>query len=283
MRYREYRAGSRLGPYVTCLWTLDGPPGEGAPEPVFPDGNMELVFNFGEPFRHHARSHAVSQPASLVVGQITGPMHIAPTGRIDILGIRFRPGEAHRFIPIPQDDLSDRWFALAELDTRLPPHLHERLGDQPAGPARIRMACRALEAALGAQSKDLAVRHACQHIRRHEGRISVSHLAREACLTPRQLERRFAREVGLSPKMLCRITRFQSLLRAVECDTEHRWSAVAHRFGYYDQAHMIRDFRAFTGQTPGAYLRSTPALGELFVEGSPEVSDFSKTDARSAH
>src|SRR6185503_4901844 len=73
------------------------------------------------------------------------------------------------------------------------------------------------------------------------GKVSVDQLASDAGISSRQLERRFLREVGLGPKLLGRIIRFQHVFRAVEqCDAT--WSAIAVECGYYDQAHLIRDF-----------------------------------------
>jgi AraC-type DNA-binding domain-containing proteins len=90
------------------------------------------------------------------------------------------------------------------------------------------------------------------------GLVSVDLLAKEAGVSTRQLERRFLCEVGLTPKLLSRILRFQQVFRAVErCDGA--WAPVALECGYYDQAHLIRDFNQFAQQTPGV----------LFAEQSP--------------
>lgn len=107
------------------------------------------------------------------------------------------------------------------------------------------------------------------------GLVSVDLLADEAGLSTRQLERRFLREVGLSPKLLSRILRFQQVFRAVErCDGG--WAPVAVECGYYDQAHLIRDFNQFAHQTPAVLFAEQSALTESLTRKTRK-SDFSNT------
>src|SRR5262249_30695041 len=93
------------------------------------------------------------------------------------------------------------------------------------------------------------------------GRVSVDQLAGDAGISSRQLERRFLREVGLGPKLLGRIIRFQQVFRAVEqCNAA--WAEVAIECGYYDQAHLIRDFNQFARQTPAVLFSNQSAFTE---------------------
>jgi AraC-like DNA-binding protein len=109
------------------------------------------------------------------------------------------------------------------------------------------------------------------------GVISVDELATSAGLSHRQLERRFLRDVGVSPKVLCRILRFQQVFRVVNSDPT--WATVAIDCGYYDQAHLIRDFRQFAEQTPVALFDSQSAFTEALTRKN-RASDFSNTRVR---
>jgi AraC-like DNA-binding protein len=109
------------------------------------------------------------------------------------------------------------------------------------------------------------------------GQVSMDQLATDAGIGNRQLERRFLLEVGIGPKLLCRILRFQQIFRAVYRNDEG-WAAIAADCGYYDQAHLIRDFREFTRQTPTALFENSSALTESFTRKN-RVSDFSNTPA----
>ena len=107
------------------------------------------------------------------------------------------------------------------------------------------------------------------------GRVSVDQLATAAGISSRQLERRFLREIGIGPKLLGRILRFQQVFRAVE-RVDSAWASIAVECGYYDQAHLIRDFSQFAGQTPAVLLAERSALTEAFTRKT-RMSDFSNT------
>jgi transcriptional regulator GlxA family with amidase domain len=107
------------------------------------------------------------------------------------------------------------------------------------------------------------------------GLVSVDQLAHEAGISARQLERRFLNEVGVGPKLLSRIIRFQQVFRAVE-SCEVAWAPVAVECGYYDQAHLIRDFNQFAHQTPAVLFSQQSSLTESFTRKSRK-SDFYNT------
>src|SRR5580700_8275792 len=110
------------------------------------------------------------------------------------------------------------------------------------------------------------------------GLISVSSLAKRVNLSNRQLERRFLDTVGMTPKRFCRIRRFQRVLQAME-EPCANWADAAVECGYYDQAHLIRDFRRFSGLTPACLLGANTDLAAHFVQ-SYAPSHFSNTERR---
>jgi methylphosphotriester-DNA--protein-cysteine methyltransferase len=84
-------------------------------------------------------------------------------------------------------------------------------------------------------------------------------------LSARQIERLFARQVGLPPKGLARIVRFQRVLAAIDRGVPRDWAAAALEAGYYDQAHLARDFREIAGETPLAYARRRHGISDFFL------------------
>ena len=93
-----------------------------------------------------------------------------------------------------------------------------------------------------------------QYLFKHHGAPRVADVARIATLSVRQFERRFTGEMGVSPKLFAKVTRFQMALDARTKDVNASWLTLAHQFGYYDQMHMIKDFRGLTGLTPDGLL-----------------------------
>ena len=88
-------------------------------------------------------------------------------------------------------------------------------------------------------------------------------LARDAATTPRQLQRLFARDVGVSPKLLARIRRVQRVFAAWR-DESGRWTRVAAECGYFDQAHLSRDFREIAGGAPPGLVEAMPRVTRQF-------------------
>jgi transcriptional regulator GlxA family with amidase domain len=101
-------------------------------------------------------------------------------------------------------------------------------------------------------------------IRAH-GDIAIETVAQVIGISRRQLERRFKREIGLSPKQFCRILRFQKVFASLETN-DPAWPDVAAACGYYDQAHLIRDCRELSGETPSALLSAETDLAEHFLK-----------------
>ena len=100
-----------------------------------------------------------------------------------------------------------------------------------------------------------------------QGTSGVRALAREAGMPERTLQRRFVAEVGVGPKAYQRVVRFRRVFALVSAAPEGGLAAAAHRAGYYDQAHLTRDFRRFAGAPPRAFFRSNPALAQAFASG----------------
>lgn len=114
---------------------------------------------------------------------------------------------------------------------------------------------------LGESDAQVDAAVAC--LRASHGRVSLEELARRSALSPRQLERRFRAAVGYGPKMLARIARFQRAWQLANAHPAATGAAIAARAGDYDQAHLVRDFRQFTGEPPRRFLASLAGQREL--------------------
>ena len=100
----------------------------------------------------------------------------------------------------------------------------------------------------------------------HRGAARVERVAKEVGWTERHLERRFAREIGLSPKAFSRTVRFQQTLAFMHSDGRDDWAGIAWDCGFADQAHLIREFRELAGVTPGRVREEALRLAGQFVQ-----------------
>jgi len=288
MRYREFKPDPHLAPFVECFWTLESdesvqvqtnPSEVVQPERILPDGCVELILNFGERFREQTEDgRHEPQPMLFLVGQMTRPMLISPNGRVELIGVRFHPGGTLPFLRIDMQELTDRVVELAAVSRDLERSLVSSMDEARSLPSlalKVAMLEKLLVGLLrGSQYASRLAGLAGQMVARG-GQVTVAALAQYAGVSSRQLERRFLSEVGIGPKLLCRILRFQQVFRAVERN-DSGWAAVASDCGYYDQAHLIRDFQQFARQTPAGLFAQSSGLTQAFTR-KDRASDFSNT------
>lgn len=277
MRYSEISSRAPLNSFVECFWTLegDGPSPGSVPERILPDGCVELILNFGERFSEHQHNRREIQPRHFLVGQMSGPILISPNGAVQLLGIRFHPGGTSAFVRVPMNELTDRIAELGSLSSELERELLSVCECLPSLTEKIAAVESALIGRLLRASHDSSAMQLAARIVQSAGLISVDQLATDAGISSRQLERRFLREIGVGPKLLGRILRFQQVFRAVE-RLDAAWATIAVECGYYDQAHLIRDFNQFAGQTPSVLLAERSPLTESFTRKA-RTSHFSNT------
>lgn len=275
MRYSEIRPQSSLHRFVECFWTLESAQPSTQPERILPDGCVELILNFGAEFSQHCGGQLKQQPRNFLVGQMTGPILISPTGMVQLIGIRFHPGGTLPFLRTPLHKITDQVVELGGLSSKLERDLLHVTARVSSLSEKVKAVEKFLTGCLTTARQESWLMSLAGRIVDSAGKVSVDQLANDAGISSRQLERRFLREVGVGPKLLGRIIRFQQVFRAVEqCDAT--WSAIAVDCGYYDQAHLIRDFNQFAQQTPAVLLSSQSALTESFTRKTRK-SDFSNT------
>lgn len=280
MHYQEFHPDPSLAPYIHCYWFLSGP-GPAPLQPIVPDGRMELIFNLADRFRRHGHDGSVErQPASLLAGQITARVLVEPSGRVDLAGVRFQPAGAAALLPLPPSELRDciidPSLVSAELARDLPDRLHAAL-DVPARVHILNHHFIRLRAT--AREPDRAVVAAVDLIHGSNGRLRISAAAAHLCMTRRTLERRLQATVGIGPKLLARITRFQYAFRLMQTSQPPAWTHVALRSGYYDQAHLNQDFRAFAGTSPTRFFAGQTTLADFFSDGSRSAAPESRPGA----
>lgn len=274
MLYREFTPSPRLRAFVDRLWVLEMPAGVAAVDPVLPDGHSEVIVHCGDPFRELMPDGRLRmQGRLLVAGQFQRAVRLSPSGASLMVGARLLPHGAAALFRIAQHELAHRIIDLETLD----PRLARRLTDDVMPRLDPDALASALDAALAAMADtaraDLLAGHAASVARDRRGLVRVDALARHVGLTERQLQRLFLRDIGLSPKQFLRTIRFQEVLRQLQDGAPTRWADLAQRFGFYDQAHFIRDFKAFTGETPSQWHFEDGSLTAIFAGRTEAVGE----------
>jgi AraC-like DNA-binding protein len=236
--------GIILGTRSISYWEMVVPDSCGpAPLHVLPDGCMNLVFILDQ-----------SQVTATIHGIRTAPQTMTLQAGLVYVGVRLRPGQAYELLGEPVRHFTRTTIALEEV---WPQHI-EWLQGQLLHTQTFRQRVECLEVFLSQNRRHSprcppGIIKALQHIVSHPTQGSIASLARHSGLSLRQLRRQFDTYVGVSPKQLRQIMRFQHTLKVLPGNLSQTYAAVAVECGYFDQAHFIHDFAALYGAPPSHY------------------------------
>jgi AraC-like DNA-binding protein len=215
----ELAPSADLTSYVDAYWWSN----DAADVRVIPDGCADVIFD-GD--------------AAIVVGTMTRPLETRSAP--GMFGIRFRPGRAALALGVPLTEVTDARVPLRDLTKRFPA-------------IRPENADAVMRKVLADSKPDRRVDAAVDRIIRSGGRASIDGVASAAGVSRQHLARAFAYHVGVSPKTFARVMRFR---RALTLAGRRDWAGLAAELGYFDQSHLIADFREFAGTTPVPFFLS---------------------------
>ena len=233
-----------------------------------PDGCPELIVHLGDPFARWIDCRWVVQPRAFLAGTLSRPWLLRAGRRIDTVGIRFRAGETTGVLPLSMAGASDRELALAGIVGRgAAGALVRTLRSARTGTARFVAAERWLAARLGeARPRRITAARAVALIRAGGGQARIDDVARSLGWSRRRIERAFARDLGIRPKVYARIVRLNAVLATLEDTERPRAVDLALEAGYFDQAHLLRDFRILAGRTPRSRRESDGEMARHFTD-----------------
>jgi hypothetical protein len=205
---------------------------------------------------HYTNGQSKLVPRIHVVGSQTGASSYAHfTGRHNGFGIFLKPLASWQLFRIPPAVFANQNGDGRDLLGNGIDMLWLRVAEKNTFPQRIQAAeDYLLPFARNALAKT-SVMETAQHTYRRNGAVRVRDLAGHSALGLRQYERRFVTEIGFTPKLFARITRFQLALDTKRVAPQRSWMSVAHELGYFDQMHMIHDFRCLGGNAPGSLFQ----------------------------
>ncbi|NUP08953.1 MAG: AraC family transcriptional regulator [Polyangiaceae bacterium] len=209
-----------------------------------PHGEVELIARAGD------------GATSLYVSGARATALRKPTAMSSAIVIRFHAAGAYPFFGVPMRALTDRFLSLDELWKGEPLPFTEKSDVTADDVARLveTLARRLASGRVYDPATARGARRALRRIREMPRLPQVVDLASDIGASERQLRRAFDDVVGLSPKQYLRIVRFRRALAAARRKPRTSWCAIAANTGYFDQAHLIADFRALTGKTPNALV-----------------------------
>ena len=265
MQYLIHRPGPPVSRYVDHLWFFEGYMPAHAREKLLPNGVMELVIDLHDGpkrlFNQGERRLDQDCRGAWLSGMQTDFLVVEVARGSSLMGAHFRTLGARAFFRLPMEEVASKVVNLDDIVGQHARELRERLLESPTPEAKLQTLERFLALRLNgwdgdSRRSECLVGHVIERLRRPDGPLSIERLAAEAGVTRRHLVRLFRNQVGLAPKALARVLRFQTVIETVEARGPDaiRWTDLAYNCGYYDQAHFVQEFRAFAGISPSGYL-----------------------------
>ena len=267
MNYIEIKPNKFLSRYIKCYWMLEGKSHSGYEESdrVLPDGCIELIINFKEPFQEFTgNKNFETQAKTFVVGQIKNYKLLKPSNDFSMLGIRFNPTGAYNFFNFPLSELTSQTVdAEIILGNEIKELREKMLYSNQFQKINLLEKFLMQNFKVPAANKNL---HALLvSFEKEISRFTVTELSAKLGLSNRQVERNFSKYIGLTPKSFLKIKRLQNVLKHIQKNNTVDWITLSYISGYYDQSHFVNDFRDFSGMNPSEYLSSNEQLVEFFI------------------
>lgn len=244
--YRQYKPHPLLEPYIDAYWSVTSATGSAAVGRILPDGCVDIICNLGDAAISDVNTpqeQLLASEKAYLVGTMTRYADSCQPGMTRMIGIRFRPAAFNSFYRLPLQDTADECI---EFGQELIPLL------QTAGDHFVPALDQYLLARVTHASRDMLP--LIDTIRRHQGVIRISDLARTHFLTPRQLERQFLKHTGVTPKAFANIIRYQAVHRHIRNNPGSSLLQIAFDHGYYDHSHLTNDIRKYTGKVPSIIM-----------------------------
>jgi AraC-like DNA-binding protein len=259
MLYLEHTPHPALAPFVKTYWYARDPHAIHRYQRVLPNGHAQVVISLARDYltnANHPTNPLDHSPAAIFLGLYSTHQQIDTIDLTELIGIIFHPGGTLAFFPENTALFTNRETSLEDLWGHAATNLRADLREAHTPAEKFALLDHTLRQRL-TQSRSLrrpsVLDYALTHLHRSPGTTTIAALTRDIGVSPRRLSQLFREQVGVSPKLYCRIQRFQRAVQHMHRGADIRWSDLALTCGYYDQSHFANDFHAFAGISPTHY------------------------------
>jgi AraC-like DNA-binding protein len=267
-----------LDRFIDDIYCLTGEPRHRRMN-VPPMPSAHLFINLGGPVRlldsHSAPPEAFDD--GIFTGMWTRRFLVEYPTWVRLVGVHFKPWGLSPFVDVTATELRNRWVPVDAIWQRSLDRIRNQIGDTASATETLQLLESELRSRLHETRRglDLAER-AGRRLETSNGAVSVGPLADAAGVSGNHLAAQFKAHVGVTPKRVARIYRFAQVMLSVDARYPVDWSGLAQSAGYFDQAHLSREFKDFTGHTPTEYLllrRRLPAEQNFPPDLGPMPAD----------
>lgn len=237
---------------------------------LFSDGNTGMVFTFATNFYvNNSDTKIFKYPDSFLYGQISAFKDLFLTKNTKIIIVVFQPYGINHLLGIPAIELRDEITSITELLGKNGEELYERLSEESKLDLRLNILNNFfIEQVIKRQSVNKNfIPSLLSFILKNKGQVTSNQLENYSGYTERHIQRIFKESIGLNPKKYGNIVMLHNFLNLLKSRTiDKNLTNLSYEAGYADQAHLIREFKKYTGITPTEYLNNTSRLAVNFFE-----------------
>jgi AraC-like DNA-binding protein len=217
--------------------------------------------------RNYANGSTDELPQSHLVGPQLSRVDLTMGYNMLVIMVGFQPGGMHRLLRIPMHEMRERSFDSTLILGNEIQMITEQLAEVTDSDKMIEIIELYLLRKARGLKRMIPIEEVLMRMLEQKNMVNVDQLAKQACVSIRQLERQFKERTGMPPKVFSRLVRFSRAWVMHEKRPDLSWLHIAHSCDYADQMHMIRDFKEFAGVTPGV-LQSALEKSPLRLQAS---------------
>jgi len=268
MDYNISKPSAFLSQYVKHYWGLENciPTGKEHIQRIVPSGLFELAFYLNDKPQTNDRKKSINDNI-IITGQLKSYHDLKVTGNLSLFAIYFLSHGLSMFLDLPIKELFNQSVPLKLIIKDTVNKLEDELSSAETFEKKIEITENFLISQIQKNEKKYKydrIRHTVNRINQAKGILEINDLASETFLSRKQFERTFAEFIGTSPKQFLKIVRFQNAIFEKSKNAELSLTEVAHMCGYFDQAHMINDFKTLSGITPKNYFENGGVFSDYF-------------------
>ncbi len=265
MSYQLLKPSAHLAPYIRMYWSMESSlkPGEKHVQRIVPNGFSEIIF-YEKDVPESTSQQGYLQSRTQVSGQKNNYSDLIVSGHTRLFSVVFEPYGISQFFNIPVSELMNQTIPLRFL---LGPKLDEpenKIFEANSVHEKIAIIEKFFLQLLSENHHLPRISRSVRELNSSSGNVQVPDLASNAYLSRKQFERKFTDMVGISPKQFMRVVRFQRALFIRQNNPLISLTQLAYDAGYYDQPHMIADFKQLSGLTPGQYFAQCEPFSDYF-------------------
>lgn len=253
MKLERYIPNNGLQPFVKAFMLVESQ--AAMVSNILPDTSVTLAFRCAGTVVDVADAARDSLPVSVITGLRKTARQLEYAKESATLVVQFSDTGAAAFFREPLHAL---FGVSVALDTLIPRHkldeVEDRLAAASSHARRFAVVERFLLAQRQAADTDRLIDKAVQDIKHANGDIRIKEMVADLPISRDAFEKRFNRVVGTSPKQYARIVRLRRVIDQYRAPSSLTDAALA--AGYFDQAHFVKDFKAFTGRTPTDFFQA---------------------------